>query len=152
MKAASCKSCWPNKKVTIYQKNGFLLKLVCFVSEKTHWADGCHIRWPGSGVSVILLRCAPDIFLGGPTSCTTAYLFIRNPIWLWYISKSDMKSNTRNPFSPSPSFRWYLPLYLYVEGLNNYKSKKQKKVELRDQLESNILCHLTLSGAGVWRL
>ena len=77
---------------------GFLHKLVCVVSETTGWADGCHIRWPGWGVSVILLRCPSDILLGGPTFCATDA-----------CTKSYMKSYTRNIFSSPSSSSWYPP-------------------------------------------
>ena len=82
-----CVLCWPKKRWI-----GFLHKLVCVVSETTGWADGCRIRWPGWGVSVILLRCPSDILLGGPTPCATDA-----------CTKSYVKSYTRNTFSSSPS-------------------------------------------------
>ena len=93
-----CVLCWPNKKSKYFPAIGFLHKLVCVVSETTGWADGCHIRWPGWGVSVILLRCPSDILLGGPTFCATDA-----------CTKSYMKSYTRNIFSSPSSSSWYPP-------------------------------------------
>ena len=68
-----CELWWPAKKGLYLKKKILSPTSLWTVSETPGWADRCHIRWAGRGVSLILLRWPTDIFLGGPTSCVQLY-------------------------------------------------------------------------------